>query len=115
MLRLLIDENFDQRILRGLKLEIPNVNYVVVQETKQKGSPRPTLACMGRPRINASFTSIGPGSFTYPLISLFLHTVSFVCEIVHNLTIKGPLSAFGLAFVPQIVGVAMQQQAVLVN
>ena len=26
MLRLLIDENFDQRILRGLKLKLPNVD-----------------------------------------------------------------------------------------
>lgn len=37
MLRLLIDENFDQRILRGLRLEIPSIDYIVVQETKLKG------------------------------------------------------------------------------
>ena len=40
MLRLLIDENFDQRILRGLKLELPDIDYLVVQETEAKRSPR---------------------------------------------------------------------------
>ena len=33
MLRLLIDENLDQRILRGLQLRVPGLMYVVVQET----------------------------------------------------------------------------------
>ena len=31
MLRLLIDENFDQRILRGLRLRVPQLDYVIVQ------------------------------------------------------------------------------------
>ncbi len=43
MLRLLIDENFDQRILRGLKLEIPSIDYIVVQETNLKGLRDPLL------------------------------------------------------------------------
>ena len=43
MLLLLIDENFDQRILRGLRLEAPHVDYVVVQETKLKGLRDPIL------------------------------------------------------------------------
>ena len=43
MLRLLIDENFDQRILRGLKLEIPGIDYIVVQETTLKGLRDPLL------------------------------------------------------------------------
>ena len=33
MLRLLIDENFNQRILRGPRLRIPALDYVIVQET----------------------------------------------------------------------------------
>jgi len=33
MLRLLIDENLDQRILRGLQLRVPGLMYAVVQET----------------------------------------------------------------------------------
>ena len=37
MLHLLIDENFDQRILRGLKLELRDIDYVVVQETELGG------------------------------------------------------------------------------
>ena len=36
MLRLLIDENFDQRILRGLRLEVPRIDYIVVQEEHRK-------------------------------------------------------------------------------
>ena len=43
MLRLLIDENFDQRILRGLRLEVPAIDYIVVQETKLKGLRDPLL------------------------------------------------------------------------
>jgi hypothetical protein len=37
MLRLPIDENFNQRILRGLRLRLPSVDYVVVQETDLQG------------------------------------------------------------------------------
>jgi Domain of unknown function (DUF5615) len=37
MLRLLIDENFNQRILRGLRLRIPALAYVIVQETAMQG------------------------------------------------------------------------------
>jgi len=33
MLKLLIDENLDQRILRGLQLHVPGLLYTVVQET----------------------------------------------------------------------------------
>lgn len=43
MLCLLIDENFDQRILRGLRLEVPAIDYIVVQETKLKGLRDPLL------------------------------------------------------------------------
>lgn len=32
MLPLLIDENFDQRILRGLRLRLPHLDYLVVQD-----------------------------------------------------------------------------------
>ena len=43
MLRLLIDENFDQRILRGLRLRVPLLDYVVVQETAIQGLQDPPL------------------------------------------------------------------------
>jgi hypothetical protein len=33
MLKLLIDENLDQRILRGLLLHVPGLLYTIVQET----------------------------------------------------------------------------------
>jgi predicted nuclease of predicted toxin-antitoxin system len=43
MLRLLIDENFNQRILRGLRLRIPVLDYVIVQETAMQGMQDPPL------------------------------------------------------------------------
>jgi hypothetical protein len=44
MLRLLIDENFNQRILRGLRLRIPALDSVIVQETAMQGmKDRPLL------------------------------------------------------------------------
>ncbi|MGA3328868.1 MAG: DUF5615 family PIN-like protein [Terriglobia bacterium] len=38
MLKLLIDENLDHRILRGLKLHVPELSYTVVQETSLAGA-----------------------------------------------------------------------------
>lgn len=38
MLKLLIDENLDQRILRGVQLRIPGLEYTVVQETSLAGA-----------------------------------------------------------------------------
>ena len=38
MLKLLIDENLDQRILRGLQLHVPGLIYTVVQETGLAGA-----------------------------------------------------------------------------
>jgi hypothetical protein len=43
MLRLLIDENLDHRILRGLRLRLPHLDFVVVQETEIKGIKDPPL------------------------------------------------------------------------
>ena len=43
MLRLLIDENFNQRILRGLRLRMPALDYVIVQETMQGMQDPPLL------------------------------------------------------------------------
>jgi len=43
MLRILIDENFDQRILRGLRRQIEGLDYIIVQETELAGSKDPPL------------------------------------------------------------------------
>ena len=43
MLRLVIDENFDQRILRGLRLRFPTLDFVVVQGTALQGVQDPPL------------------------------------------------------------------------
>ena len=39
MLRLLIDENIDHRILRGLLSRLPQVDYVLVKQIGMSGSP----------------------------------------------------------------------------
>jgi predicted nuclease of predicted toxin-antitoxin system len=39
MLRLLIDENIDQRIIRGLKLRLPHLDYLLVQKIRMSGIP----------------------------------------------------------------------------
>ena len=38
MLRLLIDENFDERILRGLNLRVPTLDFVSVKEIGLRGA-----------------------------------------------------------------------------
>jgi hypothetical protein len=43
MLRLLIDENFNQRILRGLRLRVPALDVAIVQETSRRGLKDPPL------------------------------------------------------------------------
>ena len=44
MVPLLIDENFNHRILRGLRLRLPELNYQLVQEVEvfQKEDPEDT-------------------------------------------------------------------------
>jgi hypothetical protein len=37
MLRVLIDENVNQRLLRGLRLRLPSLDDMVVQETDRQG------------------------------------------------------------------------------
>lgn len=43
MLRLLFDENVNQRILRGLKLRLPRLDYVVAQDVGLKGFADPDV------------------------------------------------------------------------
>ena len=39
MLRLLIDENVNHRVMRGLKLRLPHVDYVLVKQIGMSGFP----------------------------------------------------------------------------
>jgi len=43
MLRLLIDANFNQRILCGLRLRVPLLDVVIVQDTAMQGLQDPLL------------------------------------------------------------------------
>ncbi|MGE0127031.1 MAG: DUF5615 family PIN-like protein [Blastocatellales bacterium] len=42
-MRLLLDENFNHDILRGLRLRAPNLDYVVTQRTEFRGVKDPSL------------------------------------------------------------------------
>jgi predicted nuclease of predicted toxin-antitoxin system len=42
-MRFLIDENFNQRVLRGLKQRIPGLDYLIVQETELRQAEDPTI------------------------------------------------------------------------
>ncbi len=46
MLRLMIDENFDHRILRGLESQLPDLDSIVVQYTKFQGAKDPRLLAL---------------------------------------------------------------------
>jgi predicted nuclease of predicted toxin-antitoxin system len=43
MIRLLFDENFNQRIVRGLKLELPKLESEIAQNCGLKGEPDPKV------------------------------------------------------------------------
>lgn len=43
MLRLMFDENFDHRILRGLESQLPDLDFIVVQYTEFRGAKDPQL------------------------------------------------------------------------
>jgi len=43
MLLLLIDENFNQRILRGLRQRVPSLDVVIVQGNAMQGLQDPML------------------------------------------------------------------------
>jgi hypothetical protein len=47
MLRLLADENFNGRILRSLKRQIPNLDVLRTQDTPLLGADDPTLSAPG--------------------------------------------------------------------
>jgi hypothetical protein len=42
-MRLLIDENFNHRILRGLLVRLPELDYIVAQNTELRGAKDPLL------------------------------------------------------------------------
>lgn len=42
-MRLLFDENFNQRIVRGLKLELPNLEFQIAQNCGLKGKADPEV------------------------------------------------------------------------
>lgn len=42
-MRLLFDENFNHRILRGLRIRLPSLDAVVAQDTNLRGADDPSL------------------------------------------------------------------------
>jgi predicted nuclease of predicted toxin-antitoxin system len=43
MIKFLIDENFNHRVLRGLTIRFPHLDYIVAQDTDLKGVDDPSL------------------------------------------------------------------------
>ena len=60
MLLLLIDENFNQRILRGLRLRIPALDYVIVQETAMQGMKDPPLLREAAGKLSQICSAVAP-------------------------------------------------------
>ena len=56
MLKLLIDENLDQRILHGLQLRVPDLLYTLVQETALAGAQDAALLRSQAIRAKISLT-----------------------------------------------------------
>ena len=50
MLRLLIDENVDHRILRGLLRRVPQLDFLVVAQIGMAGTKRRGFASLGSAR-----------------------------------------------------------------
>lgn len=100
MLRLLIDENFDQRILRGLRLQIPGLDYVIVQETELRGIKDPPLLAWaaGQQRI------------------IVTHDVNTLPQYAYE-RIRDGESVVGVIIVPEdlAIGIAIEELAMMIE
>jgi len=56
MLRLIFDENFDHRILRGLESLLPDLDVIVVQHTAFRGAKDPQLLAFAAEQARVPIT-----------------------------------------------------------
>jgi len=83
MLRLLIDENFDHRILRGVKLRLPQLDYLAVQDTELKGIKDPPLLAWAAENNRVLVTHVRiPGHLDHPFQSMLTTHSDRRCPLI---------------------------------
>lgn len=99
-MRLLFDENFDQRILRGLRLQIPNLDYLIAQETNLGGQSDAHLLAWAAENQRIIIT----------------HDVNTVPKYAYERIAAGEPVA-GVIIVPEdlAIGVAIEELAMLIE
>jgi len=99
MLRILVDENFNQRILRGVVNQIPNLDYIIVQKTELEGSDDPSLLAWaaGQQRV------------------ILTHDVNTVTKFAYD-RIRSNEFMQGVIVVPKAlaIGIAVEELAILI-
>jgi hypothetical protein len=100
MLRILIDENFDQRILRGLRRQVPTLDYLIVQETELESATDPSLLAWAAEHQRILVT----------------HDVNTVPQYAYE-RIRAGQSIVGVIIVPEdlAIGLAIKELAVLIE
>lgn len=100
MLPLLIDENFDHRIIRGLRLQIPNLDYVITQQAGLKSLDDPALLAWA-----AEHQRI-----------VVMHDVNTLPMYAYERVRDGAL-IFGVIIVPEdlAIGTAIEELAMLIE
>ena len=100
MLPVLIDENLDQRILRGLRLQVPSLDYVIVQATELRSSGDPALVAWAAEHQRVLVT----------------HDVNTIPKYAYERVRMGEQVA-GVVVVPEdlAIGIAIEELAVLIE
>lgn len=100
MLQILVDENFDQRILRGLRRQVPDLDYVIVQQRELESSDDPALLAWA----------------AYQQRVLVTHDVNTVPKYAYGRIRAGELVS-GVIIVPEdlAIGTAIEEIAVLIE
>ena len=100
MLSVLIDENLDQRILRGLRLQVQNLDYLIVQETELQSSGDAALLAWAAEHERVLVT----------------HDVNTVPKYAYERVRMGEPVA-GVVIVPEdlAIGIAIEELAVLIE
>jgi hypothetical protein len=100
MLRIVVDENLDQRILRGLRRRLPALDYVVTQEEGMKGATDPLVLAWAADQHRVLVT----------------HDVNTIPTHAYE-RVDANLTMPGVVIVPedQGIGVAIEELAVVIE
>lgn len=100
MLQILIDENLDQRILRGLRRQIPTLDYAIVQEIGLAGNSDEALLAWAAEKRRIIVT----------------HDVNTVTKYAYERVQAGE-PMVGVIVVPEdlAIGIAIEELALLIE